>query len=852
MEKLARDRAEDPAHLNNRLKLADHLSMATQIAAGSVDASDLIDQLADAVITTDCVGQVTSFNRAAEELLGYLSAEILGRNVDALVPDELLQQAHAERALVLGGETRRLHGHLRNKDSSVCGVSMTLSPLRDVTGEIVGTVCVASDASARMFREQQLEFMSRLISETENVAMICTDRGGRVTIFNRGAEELLGYKQAEVLGTQAADLHDAEDVSRRAAARGVEPSASFFPRALAGEREAGVWTLVRKDGSRVDVLLTARAAFDRFGQAQGIIAMARDIARMPDPELERLQAEERFRVAFEHAPIGLAITSLEGPDAGCWRQTNPALARMLGWQPGELDGFAINDATHPDDRRLTPGFIEQLRNQQPIVVEKRFLRRDGSEVWAYVSSTPVPSIDGGSASSSVTQVLDISERRHFEQQLRHLADHDPLTELYNRRRFELELERAILQASASGYTLALIVLDLDGFKLVNDRFGHAVGDELVTHISGLLRQSVRDRDFVARLGGDEFAIILRNCDRGQAVELAERVLATIRRHGFVSTATAPARTTTSVGIALFEPGCNATADELAIAADSAMYDAKAEGRDRCVVYQPEGMRPGAAPERDSWFSRIRRALEEERFVLHAQPIVPICSAGLPRFELLVRMIADNGAIVPPGAFLLNAERFDLMGELDRWVLRRAVSLLHQQAAEGRDLSLSVNLSGKTMNDLTLVDDLAELLREHPIPPGRLVVEVTETAAIVNIQRARELARQLRQLGCLFALDDFGSGFSSFYYLKHLEFDYLKIDGEFIVNLVKSATDQLLVKAVVDIARGIGTQTVAEFVGDDCTVELLRQYGVDYGQGYHLGRPAPVEEILAGLPSTAQR
>jgi PAS domain S-box-containing protein len=261
----------------------------------------------------------------------------------------------------------------------------------------------------------------------------------------------------------------------------------------------------------------------------------------------------------------------------------------------------------------------------------------------------------------------------------------------------------------------------------------------------------------------------------------------------------------------------------------------------------ETERHSDAEERDSWFSRLRRALDEDRFVLHAQPIVPICSAGLPRFELLIRMLDDNDELVLPGAFLLDAERLDLIGEIDRWVISQAVSLLHEHARIGNDFSLSVNLSGKTMNDLDLAGDVGEMLKASPIPPGRLVVEVTETAAIVNIERARELAEQLRRLGCLFALDDFGSGFSSFYYLKHLEFDYLKIDGEFITKLVSTETDQLLVQAVVGIARGLGTQTVAEFVGDSETVKLLEQLGVDYGQGYHLGRPAPVETLLPQLP-----
>jgi diguanylate cyclase (GGDEF)-like protein/PAS domain S-box-containing protein len=818
--------------------------MAIQVSGPALYATDLIEQLGDAVVATDLDGTITLFNAAAEQLYGYSAEEVIGQNMSLLTPEPIADQAEVERGRVRNGETRCLLGHVLTRSGSICGVEVTLSPLRDSSGAIVGSMGVARDVSGRMLRERQLEDMSRLAAETETVAVVGTDRDGLITIFNRGAEELLGYTAEETVGRlNGIILLDPDEIQRRSEANG---GGSAFLRSHKGERDEDIWTYIRKDGTRIEVLLTIRANFDRFGEIEGFLSFGRDVSEMQKAEVARAQAEERFRTAFEHAPIGLAITSLEGPQAGCWTQTNPALARILGYEPGELDGMSIDGVTHPEDRHFTPGFLGELRGEQPIEIEKRFARKDGSYVWAYVSSTPVPSLHGGPASYSVTQVMDISERRHFEQQLRYMADHDPLTGLHNRRRFEAELERVLEVAQAHNEHAALLVLDLDGFKSVNDRFGHSVGDDLVTHIGGLLRRSVRKLDFIARLGGDEFAIILRDCKLNQATEVAEKVLNTIRTLGVVVTPQGTARVTTSVGIALFRPGCSCDADELAVSADSAMYDAKADGRNGYAVYSSDGRR-GAVEERDSWFSRLRRALDEDRFVLFAQPIVPIYSAGLARYELLLRMLDDSGELVPPGAFLPNAERYDLIGEIDRWVLRRAITLLHQHARVGNDFSLSVNLSGKTMNDLELAGDLAEMLKENPIPPGRLVVEVTETAAIVNIERARELSKQLRQMGCLFALDDFGSGFSSFYYLKHLEFDYLKIDGEFIINLVSSATDQLLVQAVVDIARGLGTQTVAEFVGDDETVELLRQLGVDYGQGYHLGRPTAVQELLPQLP-----
>ena len=820
---------------------------ATRAEAVTVSGADLIAQLQDPVLATDLDGIVTVFNRAAEKLYGYPAETVIGSHAETLIPDCRLTEFTANLETVLAGGTRRVDAQARTSDGGMVEIAVTCQPMRGCDGTIFGAIMLLRDMSEPMLRERQLLYMSRLLGETDSVAVICTNRVGTVTIFNRGAEELLGYSAAEVVGRVNASIFlDQEEVAARAAELGVAADGGVFHRAYAGELDEGTWTHVRKDGSKVELLLTMRAVIDPFGEVEGFIGVARDISEIRRAELARMHAEERFQIAFEHAPIGLAMGALHGPDAGRWTQANPALARMLGHEPGELDGVMVNEVTHPEDRERTLGYLGNLR-EQPVVTEKRYLRKDGSTVWAYISSTPVPSADGGPADYYVTQVLDISERRHFEQQLHYLADHDPLTSLHNRRRFEAELDRVIAESHLSGEHGALLVLDLDGFKVVNDRFGHSVGDDLVAHIGGLLRQSVRRSDFIARLGGDEFAIILRDCAEPQATEVAEKVLDAIRARGLVVTTKATARVTTSIGIALYGPHTNATADELAVEADIAMYEAKADGRNGYAVYTATGERHSNGGERDSWFSRLRRALDEDRFVLHAQPIVPICSAGLPRYELLIRMLDDNDELVPPGAFLLNAERFDLIGEIDRWVISQAVSLLHEHARIGNDFSLSVNLSGKTMNDLDLAGDLGEMLKQRPIPPGRLVVEVTETAAIVNIERARELAQQLRRLGCLFALDDFGSGFSSFYYLKHLQFDYLKIDGEFITKLVSTETDQLLVQAVVGIARGLGTQTVAEFVGDTETVKLLEQLGVDYGQGFHLGRPAPVETLLPQLP-----
>jgi EAL domain-containing protein (putative c-di-GMP-specific phosphodiesterase class I) len=272
-----------------------------------------------------------------------------------------------------------------------------------------------------------------------------------------------------------------------------------------------------------------------------------------------------------------------------------------------------------------------------------------------------------------------------------------------------------------------------------------------------------------------------------------------------------------------------------------MYDAKEAGRDQACLFDADSSRQLSLQERMTWADEIRAALAEDRFTLYAQPIVPL-QGGSTGYELLVRMVSREGEIVPPGAFLPVAERFDLVQDIDRWVVNRAIELLGERLRVGDDVRFEVNLSAKSLGQADLPAQIARQLAAHDVDPSRLIFEVTETAAIGNLDRAKQFADRLGELGCGFALDDFGAGFASFYYLKHLPFDYLKIDGEFVESLTQSTTNQLVVQSLVTIARGLGKQTIAEYVGDEATVELLREYGVDFAQGFHLGRPRPVAEI----------
>ena len=451
----------------------------------------------------------------------------------------------------------------------------------------------------------------------------------------------------------------------------------------------------------------------------------------------------------------------------------------------------------------------------------------------------------GEIHGRVWSFRDVTERERIEARLRHLADHDPLTGLLNRRRFEEELADRVVHAARYDTGGAVLIADLDNFKYVNDSLGHRTGDAVIRSVADLLRKQTRRTDVVARLGGDEFAVLLPHADEEQARHVSEKLLETLRQHRAMFKGKR-LRLTTSIGIAVITDAPVQSAEELMVEADVAVYEAKEGGRDRLSIYAATEGRPSEADASLAWSDRIRRALDGDHFELHAQPILSLTTSEVSQYELLVRMKEPNGELLPPHAFLPSAERSGLIQEIDAWVTRRAIRLIDQHQRVGRELRLEVNLSGRTLGDSTLPQVIEEELRKTPIDPANLIFEVTETAAVLNMDEAREFALELRRMGCRFALDDFGAGFGSFYYLKYLPVEFLKIDGDFIGDLSRSDTDQAMVKAMVDLSRGLGKATIAEFVGNDRTVELLRDYGVDYVQGFHIGRPQPIAEIWADV------
>jgi diguanylate cyclase (GGDEF)-like protein len=434
------------------------------------------------------------------------------------------------------------------------------------------------------------------------------------------------------------------------------------------------------------------------------------------------------------------------------------------------------------------------------------------------------------------------EAERTEADLRYLANHDPLTGLLNRRSFRAELDHFVSFSARYGGQGAVMVIDIDGLKEINDRLGHQPGDNLIRRVARILRERVRGTDIVARLSGDEFAVLMPQTDVDGALQLGEDLRLEVA-DGF------PERSelgtaTISVGITIFGGKDGAGAEAVLVAADQAMYRAKDEGRNRIALFHDAEKGERVERRQQTTSARIRDALTQDRLTLATQPIRSLASGGVERYELLLRMIGDEGELLPAASFIEVAERSGMVQELDRWVVGRALEILGERERAGEPVSLHVNLSGVSLADISVLDFIERRLDEGDADPRRCTFEITQTARVEDYDAAAAFADRLTEFGCEVAIDDYGAGFGPFNYLKKFPFDVIKIDGSFVSDMPRNDADQLTVKAIVQIARGLGKRTIAEYVQDDDTTRMLRDYGVDMAQGFHLGRPVDAAETFA--------
>jgi diguanylate cyclase (GGDEF)-like protein/PAS domain S-box-containing protein len=662
--------------------------------------------------------------------------------------------------------------------------------------------------------ERLFEGVTRSILDAALDCIVVMGTDGNVVDWNPAAEQTFGYSREEALGREVAELIVPPELRHGHRSGLARHLATGSERVLGRRLELEA---VRADGSRLPVEL-AITRIDRDPPL--FVGYLRDITQRRSSAHAIEEAERRYRTLVERLPVVTYSAEL-GP-SGRWTYVSPQIEHMTGYTAEEwmADPELWFRRLHPSDRdevARAEALVE--RDGGRLDIEYRLLARNGDVVWVRDEATSTPARDGGSG--LVEGVLvDITEQRRAAESLRYHAEHDVLTGLINRRRFEEELERCGSDPRGSGG--AVVIVDVDHFKFVNDSLGHEAGDAVLRGVASSLRERVGARGLPARLGGDEFAVLLPGAGEHEARDLALSLLHAVRSRETRVPVTA------SAGISVFDAGSTQDSGDALVAADIALYEAKEGGRDRVATFT------GRQGQRLTWVGRMRRAIEAERLVLHSQPIVNLATGETVGEELLVRMVDEGGELVMPSAFLPTAERFGLIRDIDRWVVSRALELI----AAGR--RVSVNLSARSVSDPELTSRVEQGLRRAGADPGLLVFEITETAAAADMEDVRAFAERVQRLGCGLALDDFGTGFGSFIYLKHLPVSELKIDMEFVRHVSHSRADRRLVESIVMIAQALGVRTVAEGVEDEATLGLLRKYGVDFAQGWHLGAPAPVE------------
>jgi diguanylate cyclase (GGDEF)-like protein/PAS domain S-box-containing protein len=675
-----------------------------------------------------------------------------------------------------------------------------------------------------------------------------TDIDGNMLWATPSLRQLLGYSPEEILGNNIRRFYvnenDHED----------------FRHALDinyGRLQHFETRLLHRDGSQIWISENSHYKYDANGEIIGIEGTIRDITALKLAKEALHQEKERAQVTLGSIGDGVVTADMNGGI----EYMNQVAEQSTGWKLEDARGKPISKVLRIVDEKT----LEAPPDPVKLCLEKGkstmlaghlllIHRYRNQRLSIEVNASPIR--DSNSDITGVVLVFhDVTELRGLAKKMSYQATHDSLTGLINRREFEYRVKHALDHARNSDTRHALCYIDLDNFKVVNDTCGHIAGDELLKQLTIKLRLELREADTLARLGGDEFGVLLEGCSIENAHEPAENLRRLVENFRFVWDNKA-FRVGASVGLVAITAESGTLTDVLS-AADSACYLAKDQGRNRIHIYQPDDEAVVERHGQMQWVQRIQDVLEQQRFRLFFQPIAKLNRSrdekNTIHGEVLIRMLDENNELVGPGAFLPSAERYSLMPAIDRWVIENTFRMLtlDREMLLMKVSTCCINLSGQSLSDERFTDFLITQITDSSIPPGLLCFEITETAVIANLCNASSMISKLREMGCRFALDDFGVGLSSFSYLKNLPVDYLKLDGCFVKNMVHDTTDRAMVKAINHIGHTMDIRTIAEFVEDEATLHAVREIGVDYAQGYVIARPMPIEIGLYGEPVEIQ-
>ncbi len=596
--------------------------------------------------------------------------------------------------------------------------------------------------------------------------------------------------------------------------------------------EAGAVDYITKPFQKKDLTLRIRAHVRERWHRESEQRKAAGIASRVQMSLN--EAEQRFSAVVRNS---FHLVCELDPELNIV-YASPNHSEILSQEPGHLTGACWPAFVHPNERD------EVIRSLMDILgssSEKRILIQfhDGANHWRWLDVCASVLKTGTGEPHLLLVSRDITHAKETERYLQHLALHDSLTGLANRQRFTNELE-AVFSANPGGAPYGVIYIDVDNFKLINDRHGHFIGDQVLRAVGEFLKRAFgNDALVVSRFGGDEFCIIVRAKDYESANAIGERTCELISRNPILSSGVRH-RITLSIGIALME--ASLSIKEVLSRANTALHVAKSSGKNRCCVYRSDSSELLHIRRSAEWFQRLHDGLEESRFEAWYQPLINLKTGAPAHHEALIRFRDEDGHVHSPAAFLTAAERYSLMPQLDRYMIRR----IFADMVNFPELNVSINLSGSSVTDPGIADYIVQCFDASGVAPDRVIFEITETVFMTNLAQARTIVERLQKLGCRFALDDFGAGFSSLNYLRHLPVNVVKIDGSFIREIDSDTVSLTLLKSINEIVHLLGKETVAEWIENEETLRLLKEIGCDYGQGFYSGRPVPLKELIQAM------
>ncbi len=697
-----------------------------------------------------------------------------------------------------------------------------------------------SNSEELISAERAGKAFTSMVEHVSDYAIFLLDLNGIVLTWNNAAKKMKGYEADEVIGQFFGMLYTDEDQGRG------QPGHNLELAARNGTYQEETWRQ-KKDGSLFWAMVEVIAIKDPDGGLSGFCKLTRDITVRK--ALQDQMAAEKQRAEVTLRAIGDAVISTDAD--GNIESLNPKAEQLTGWTTAEAFGrpFStifrlMNDPALDQDFRQHE-LASMLRQAEVIAAHSPavLVARDGSQYAIEDAVAPI-CLPDGRIIGGVIVFRDVTQSRQFLDAITHQATHDALTGLVNRIEFEHRLERSLDRAHHFHSAGALLYMDLDQFKMVNDTGGHAAGDALLKQLSSLYREKIRDRDTLARLGGDEFALLADHCSMDEAFSIATKILQSTRAFQFTY-ADRVFRIGVSIGLVCFDQHTGSV-EEIVRRADNACYIAKEQGRNRICLEQAQQADQADMARRNGdldWSTRLTEAIRLDQLQLHYQPIATTHGDGDGfHCEVLLRLFDPDHGVILPNAFLPAAERLDLMPTIDRWVVHRVLQWLDKYREHTFQVDLcAINLSGKTLADETFLADMDVFFSDYDIEPEKICFEIAEPAALLDAPRSMEIISGLREMGCKICLSGFGKGIGSFAFLKQLPADFIKIDGSLVSVMAESAIDEKMVTLMHEIAHMTGRKTIAEWVENAATAEVLSKIGIDYLQGHWIAYPNQLDQ-----------